>query len=121
MIPINSIEIPGRFVFACEDWYSGAGDKLYAVSSTGGLTLGGRCPVGINDYTDRDDRNRRWYLQLWRNLSVDVGFAASSAEKGHNGPTDEEDAVVLREFEDWINDEILPKLAESYGLEDWAG
>jgi len=70
MIPVNSIEIPERFVALASEWYSGSGSMLYAVCSTGGLRTGTNCPV--SDYTDEDDRKRKWYVALWRNLSSEV-------------------------------------------------
>jgi hypothetical protein len=116
MTPINSIAIPDRFVEICEGWYDGMGDMLYAVSSTGALTTGTRCP--IDDYNDLHDRSRKWYYSLWCDLSVDVGRAARSARS--MGPDNAFDAEVLGEFEEWV-DNVCDLLAEEYGLEDWLG
>ena len=110
-IPVDSIVIPDRFVAVCAGWYNGMGDLLYAVSSTGNLTTGTLRPRGC-------DSDEQWYLTLWRELSSDVGRARSAAEKGYNGPSDSEDAAVLSEFEDWV-DEQIERLEGSYRLEDW--
>jgi hypothetical protein len=86
---------------------------LYAVSSTGGLTTGTNCP------TSCDGCDEKWYLHLWRALSISVSYARRLASKGHNGPDDIEDWRVLREFEEWIDETIIPLLEDSYRLEDW--
>jgi hypothetical protein len=125
MIPIDSIEIPERFVTIASEWYGGQGDLLYAVCSTGGLTIGTICPV--RDYTDIEDRDRKHYYTIWKDLSIDVGYARRICQDGLDADDDnddidyESDLAVLTDFEDWIDDVILPHLAESYGLEDWDG
>ena len=111
MIPVNSIEIPDRFVAIAAEWHSGQDCMLYAVCSTGGLTIGTHCP--IYDSSDENDCERKWYLTIWRDLSVDVGRARRAAENGGY-----DDADILGEFESWVGDVCL-RLADSYGLEDW--
>ncbi len=110
--PINSITIPREYVHACEGWYGGVDDLLYAVCSTGGLRTGTNRPLGC-------ETDEQWYLNLWRNLSVDVTrarVAACIAEvEGYEGG---EDHAILCEFEDWV-DEICDSLAEEYNLEEW--
>jgi len=124
---INHIEIHGRFLEACEGWHSGLGDHLYAICSTGHLRIGTTRPLGCN--TDE-----QWYITLWRELSVDVGYAARCAAsqvadfdaKGDVDDCEEDeywtlvsDADVLAEFETWIDEVVLPRLEDEYGLEDW--
>ena len=118
-VAVNSITIPPQFVRVAGDWYGGQGCMLYAVSSTGGLTTGTTCPVF--DYLDLTDRNEKWYLTLWRALSSDVGRARKLASEGHNGPSDSEDCTTLCEFEDWIDQTVIPLLEDSYKLEDYDG
>ena len=122
MVPVNSIVIPERFVEACAGWYSSSGDMLYAVSSTGGLTIGRRRPRGC-------DSAEKWYYSIWCDLYSDVGYAVSAAHAGHNfragddegdGDGHDADYPVLVEFEDWV-EAWVDALAESYGLEDWEG
>lgn len=108
--PVNSIEIPNKYVEACDGWYSSGADLIYAVCSTGGLTTGTNRPLGCK--TDE-----QWYLTFWRNLSVDVMLArkaSADADIGEGG----EDHSVLCEFEGWI-DATCERLAEEYGLEEW--
>lgn len=118
MTPVNSIEIPVRFVEVADGWYSGAGDMLYAVCSTGNLTTGTNCPV--TDYKDLNDRDRKWYLTLWRSLSADVYSALRAACDEQCYPGGHEDISVLSEFDEYI-DSIVERLEHEYGLEDWDG
>lgn len=112
---INSIEIPGRFLRVCEGWYDGQDDLLYAITSSGGLTTGNIRPLGCT--TDE-----QWYLQLWRELSCDLGRAARLAESTRGRFKDcllyVRDASVLTEFENWV-DELCDTLADEYNLENW--
>jgi hypothetical protein len=109
--PVNSIVIPARFVAACEGWYSGISDKLYAVCSTGNLTTGTIRPACC-------DCDEKWYFTIWLDLSTDIGLAARAASRGLNGPSDAVDCAVLSEFEAWA-DCIVDRLLDEYGLEDW--
>ena len=111
---INHIEIPPQFVAIASNWYGGQGCMLYAVSSTGGLTTGTNRPR--SDFADRMATDEEWYYQLWCELSSDIGIAARAAEAGHNGDSDIEDAATLREFEDWVDDHVLPRLEREYSL-----
>jgi hypothetical protein len=119
MVPIDSIEIPERFVAIASEWYGGSGDLLYAISSTGGLTIGNMCPV--RDYTDIADRDRKWYYTLWIGLSGDVGYARRLCKNtcDDDDVIDyESDLAVLTDFENWV-DGVCLLLANAYGLEDW--
>jgi len=110
-IPVDSIVIPGRFIDLCEGWYGGIGCMLYAVSSTGGLTLGTLRPEGC-------ETEEKWYLTLWRNLSADVYRARRCAWDDQAYPEGHEDIDALCEFEGWV-DEQVGQLEESYQLTDW--
>jgi len=117
-IPVNSIEIPRRFVWVARDWYDSMNDMLYAISSSGGLTLGTIRPPGC-------DSDEEWYYSLWCELSVDLAHARLHAERGYNfckgyddgdGKGHDSDYPILCEFEDWVNKQC-ELLAEAYGLE----
>lgn len=108
--PINSITIPSEYVDACEGWHSSAADLLYAVSSTGGLTTGTNRPLDC-------DTDEKWYLTLWRNLSVDIMVARKASAEAAIGEGGE-DHIILGEFEGWT-DAICHRLAEEYNLTDW--
>ena len=107
--PVNSIEIPYNFQQLCAGWYHGM-DMLYAINSTGGLTLGSLRPSGC-------DTDEKWYLSIWRELSCDVGYARRGASKL---PTKEgqREFRKLEKFEKWV-EEIVAKLEAEYGLADW--
>jgi len=110
-IPVDSIVIPGRFIDLCSEWYDGQGCMLYAVSSTGGLTLGSIRPEGC-------ETEEKWYLTLWRNLSADMYRARRCAGDDQAYPEGHEDIPALCEFDEWV-DEQVDQLEESYGLADW--
>jgi hypothetical protein len=106
MIPINSIKVPCDIQRLCADWHGGMDDMLYAVSSTGGLTLGAIRPVGC-------DTEEKWYLTIWREFASDLGYNARLAREGNEG-----DYPELACAENWADD-VCDELAFSYGLEDW--
>jgi hypothetical protein len=86
---------------------------LRAITSTGGLTTGTIEPAGC------DGDEEKWYLTIWRNLSSDLGYAVRMSEKGCNGKSDEADSRALAAFESWVDDVIIPRLEDEYGLADW--
>lgn len=108
-IPVDSIEISAQFQRLCAYWSGGQDCMLYAVSSTGGLTLGTHPPWGC----DNDDQ---WYLTLWRHLSIDIGYNVRLAEKADY--TNSGDIDDLVDFENWASEQV-GRLEESYGLADW--
>jgi hypothetical protein len=113
--PVNSIEIPVRFVHACVGWTGGTDCMLYAVTSTGNLTTGTDCPAGC------DGDPEKWYLTLWRELSADLGCVVRMALDAWDGIHDSDsynDWIGLGEFETWT-DEIVARLEDEYGLTDW--
>ena len=121
-IPVDSIKIPYEYFELCMHWHGNQDCMLYAVCSTGGLTLGTIRPRGC-------DSDEKWYLTIWRELSSDVAYARRSAEKGCNfragyddgdGEGHDADYPALVEFEEWV-DAQCERLCVSYGLEDWDG
>lgn len=103
---VNSVMIPARFVTICNGWYGGSDDLLYTVYSTGNLTTGTIRPLEC-------DTDQKWYFTLWCDLSVDVGRARHAAESQGNKYA--HDAVVLGEFEEWV-DALCERLSEEYGF-----
>lgn len=98
------IEIPFEFVEIAGRWYNGMGDMLYAVSSTGGLTLGSIKPLDA-------DSKEEWYYMLWCALAADVGAARRAAE----GANFMDDYEVLCRFENWV-DEQCDEIALEFDL-----
>lgn len=103
-IPINSIVIPGRFVTVCNNWHSGLNCMLYAVASTGNLTMGNRRPSGC-------ETDEQWYLSIWQELSCDIVHILY-----HNAMGDDQE--ILQEFYDWV-ETTCAELSTDYGLDDW--
>jgi hypothetical protein len=129
-VVVDSIMTPPQFVEVASKWYGGQDCMLYAVCSTGGLKIGTNCPVA--DYMNCLDRDEKWYLTLWRQLSGDVGRAESAARKVvieyADNPDDLDDydeyaadAAVLADYEEWIDNIVIPLLEVSYGLENYDG
>ena len=59
----NHIQIPSKFVKLAGDWHGGQDCVLYAISSTGNLTLGSQRP-------ESDMTNEEWYQSLWDDLEL---------------------------------------------------
>ncbi len=74
-IPVNSIKMPVTFQRLCADWHGGMDCMLYAVSSTGGLTIGTTRPEGC-------DSEEKWYLSIWRELENDISYTLRQATTG---------------------------------------
>jgi hypothetical protein len=125
-VVVNSIRTPPPFQRVAGAWYGGQGCMLYAVCSTGGLSTGTDRP------TVCEGCDEKWYLHLWRGLSADVGCARRSAKKAIEAFDDSDqdneeeywefvaDVDVLAEYEEWVDNVIIPLLEKSYGLEDWS-
>ena len=105
--PVNSIKIPSRFVHACIGREGGMDCMLRAVTSTGNLTTGTIRPAGCNTPEE-------WYLQIWRELSCDLGRTVPLVDVHYDYST----AIMLALFEDWAND-VIERLEAEYGLADW--
>lgn len=105
----TDLEIPAEFVALAADWYSGQSDMLYAVASTGGLTMGTLRPYSFDrgrPYTDEE-----WHWGLWWDLASDVGYAVRAAE-GSDHPAVE----ALKRFEAFASDEAS-RLEALYGVD----
>ena len=103
---VNSIQIPDEFVSLCNEWHGGQDCLLYAVASTGNLTMGSIRPRGC-------DTDEKWYLNLWQGLDSDLSYTIRLA-KGKRGVT------ALRRFQAYVEG-IVAQLTTEYGLEDWDG
>lgn len=103
--PVDSIDIPPQYLELCESWHGGISSMLYAVASTGGLTLGSIRP----SETETDDE---WYLSLWSGLSGEVSHVVNVAENQRDA-----DLNRLKAFEEWV-DKTEERLRTEYGLDD---
>jgi hypothetical protein len=64
-IPINSVAIPPELVEFCCEWYDGQASMMYAIASTGGLTLGTIRPRWARTEAE-------WYCGLFDNLAAEL-------------------------------------------------
>ena len=123
LIPLDSIEIPPEYIALCADWHSGQDCMLYAVASTGGLTMG-----SIRPYDDGLPlSDEEWYLSIWNSLSTDIAYCVRQAKKTREQFAENEaaeewaetcsDVDDLSSFERFADD-ICEKLAKSYGLDE---
>jgi hypothetical protein len=94
-IPVNSIEIPARFVEIAKDWHDGQGDMMYAVASTGGVTA--------RDCTEAT------YLDIWTALAASVSYCVTYGQPREPG------FVSMLDFETFALD-VVARLSESYGI-----
>lgn len=97
MIEVNSIQIPGEYVQLCSEWYDSQASMMYAIASTGGLTLG-----DIRPYTDDEETNERrpmtdeeWYRSLWSDLESEL-YRAKKIDRD----------CQLTEFYAWVEKQI---------------
>jgi hypothetical protein len=104
---IASVNIPDRYLRLASRWHSGQGDLLYAVSSTGGLTLGSQRPFDRD--ANRSLTDREWHVSLWSGLSSDI-YAAVRSASGR-------DKQRLERFERYA-DRVTDRLRTIYGLEN---
>lgn len=104
--PVNSIQIPARFLKLCEEWHDGQESMFYAVCSSKNLWLGHNRPTGAK--TDE-----QWYLHLWRALSKESHHLTLFKKQEM---VDDGDKIL--EFQVYCQ-QTVNKLAREYGLEEW--
>lgn len=107
---LADVGMPDEYVALCRHWHGGQDDLMYAVSSTGGLTLGSMVPY--SDEADRFMTDQEWHVSLWGSLECDVRRAAQSARTGGHRDDD-----TLAQFALYC-DEVGTALRTLYGLTD---
>ena len=100
------VEIPSEYVQLASEWYDGSGSMLYAITSTGGLTLGSRRPLDCE--TDQE-----WQLRLFCCLSSELSSLRRMLKDKSLS-----DYLQIESFEDWT-DATLEHLAATYGIEEY--
>ncbi len=110
---LKRVNIPDRFVRLASEWHSGQDDLLYAVSSTGGLTLGSMRPYSTE--VSRFLTAREWHVRLWASLGGDIRAAARCAERRHDVKSMQRAARRLRRFEAYA-ERVETRLREVYQL-----
>lgn len=67
---MTNVPIPKKFIDLATQWHGGQDSFLYAVSSSGGLTIGTDRPYD-ND-AERYLTDDEWHLRLWQGLESEV-------------------------------------------------
>lgn len=89
------MKFPKHYVELCKHWHSGQDCMMYAVASTGGLSLGTDRPrdCHLRPMSDGD-----WLLYLWRILESDVERTLKRAI----GMTTTDEIQKLLDFYIWV-------------------
>lgn len=121
---IKRVDIPDHFVRLCALHRYGQDDSFYAISSTGGLSLGSVCPSVSEERTSKPDGSvplggrmpiwrsmtrQEWHLSLWTGLSSDCSY--------HVRRSTGKDRYRLERFERWV-DSVVARLRTAYNLAD---
>lgn len=98
--------IPEPFITFASEYHDGVGSMLYAVASTGGVSLGTRRPW-IDNQT-RPMTDEEWDLSLWKSLSYDVSAAIRVAKKWNHT---RDDIATGERFEKYVEEQIAIRRA----------
>lgn len=108
---INSIQVPSEFVALASEWYCGSGSMLYAIASTGNLTIGQYRPRNMDTGLPMTDLE--WYSSLYFELSCELGQCLGGLRKyiDPSSPNPFLDKDVdsynqLMEFEKWADQQV---------------
>lgn len=72
------VEFPAEHLETCADWHSGQSCMLYAVASTGNVSLG---TIRPRDDDGNSLTDRQWQVRLWGELSCDAWAALRNLDK----------------------------------------
>ena len=89
---IDSIAIPAEFVELARQWYDGQGCILYAISSTGNLTLGSIRPINDDGHSMS---YQEWYYSLYLDLDCELSRLIRRLPKYTRGKG------ALKRFQQW--------------------
>ena len=90
------LRIPPKFVKLCGEWHNGQSSMMYAVSSTGSLSLGTIKPIDC-------DTEEEWFRYLLDSLSKEVELCIVSCGG--------EDIQALNEFADFLKKESYASIS----------
>ena len=113
---LEVIQVPEIYQHLCADWHSGGNTMMYAVASTGGLTIGNRRPT--SEVTREPLTDQQWHLSLFYELRAEIEDCEQSLlgddafARQYPG-----ELVGLQCFHAWCK-RAIEQLTESYGLED---
>ena len=105
--PINSIQIPDEFLQLASEWHGGQDSILYAIASTGNLTLGTTMPCDLNTQEE-------WYVHLWDELDVELNHLCNQLKQRKTDP--DFDIPKIGEFQKYA-EETAERLRSEYSLD----
>ena len=93
----TTLKIPSKFVKLATEWHGGQDSMLYAVSSTGSLSIGNRKPIWAND-------EESWFLGLLERLTDEVNLVINYLKSHplyeiHDLPKFQEFLGFLKQYE----------------------
>jgi hypothetical protein len=97
--PVDSIEIPFEFVELASHWHDGQDSLLYAIASTGNLTLGTIRPLDCE--TDEE-----WYLSLWDSLDCELSRLLKQIERRKDEFDDFDQLLEFQRFAESTSDQL---------------
>ena len=112
---LRDVVVPEEYVDLAVRWHDGQSSMLYVIASCGDLALGCIRPSGC-------DTDEKWHLHLWHELSVEVMHArliAGDENVDFSPFSAKDDYEALYNFENWIDNDVIPELELAYGLENW--
>lgn len=104
------VQIPFEFVEIASQWYSGSASMLYAITSTGGLTIGTCRPLSC-------ESDQQWQILLFDCLESELSYIRRWMEKNPDRE-ESDDLDAIAQFEEWV-EETSNRLRKEYNLEDW--
>jgi hypothetical protein len=111
------VAMPDCVVRFCESWHSGMDSLFYAVSSTGGLTLG---TIRPRDDDGEPMSDRAWHVSLWEGLSGECSALLRELSGGRvigGELSDRRARGQLAIFERYC-DRVVAQLRAAYGMEE---
>ena len=95
------MSVPLEYVELCEAWHGGASSMMYAISSTGDLTIGSIRPKNDDDNPMTDDE---WICHLYKKLFGELYTLISRLNK-----KDDNNYDLLSKFEIWVQKRMFNK------------
>lgn len=105
---IQETQVPAGLVAFASQWYDGSDSMLYAIASTGNLTIGSVRPYHV--LTDQE-----WHVYLFDALDLELAHLLRHMKR--NGSNSFCDLKKAELFQSWA-EKKADELREAYGLND---